>query len=169
MTADSKNAGAKATEPELVITRIIDAPRELVFKAWTEPERVKRWWGPETFTCPACKIDLRPGGKYRICMRSPEGRDYWSAGEYREIVVPERIVVTDYFSDEHGNKVSPTTHGLSEEWPAEMLMTITFEEHGGKTKLTVHQSVSESLAKRFQAVEGWSTMLDKLEAYVAKP
>ncbi|MGH8068203.1 MAG: SRPBCC domain-containing protein [Candidatus Entotheonellia bacterium] len=74
------SAATNAGERELVITRIFDAPRELVFKAWTEPERLMRWWGPNSFTTPFCTIDLRPGGVFHCCMRSPEGRDYWCKG-----------------------------------------------------------------------------------------
>ncbi len=92
MTKASLNKDIK----ELTITRVFDAPRELVWKAWTEPERVKRWWGPKSFTTPVSKIDLRVGGKYLYCMRSPEGKDFWGTGIFREIVAPERLVMTDY-------------------------------------------------------------------------
>jgi uncharacterized protein YndB with AHSA1/START domain len=85
------------SQRELVITRIFDAPRTLVWKTWTERERFMLWWGPKGFTTPFCKIDLRVGGVYHNCMRSPEGKDYWSTGVYREIVPIERIVCTDSF------------------------------------------------------------------------
>src|SRR5512143_766237 len=88
---------------ELVITRIFNAPRERVWKAWTDPEHLKKWWGPKTFTCPAAKMDFRVGGKYLFCMRSLEGQDFWVAGIYKEIVVNTKIVYTDSFSDEKGN------------------------------------------------------------------
>jgi len=97
-------ASARPAEREIVITRVFDAPRDRVFKAWTEPERVMRWGGPNGFTTPVCKIDLRPGGVFHNCMRSPEGRDFWSKGVYREIVAPERIVCTDFFSDAEGDR-----------------------------------------------------------------
>jgi uncharacterized protein YndB with AHSA1/START domain len=87
------------TESELVITRVFDAPRELVFKMWTEPKRCKKWWGPKVFTSPVVKIDLRVGGRYLNCMRSPEGKDYWSTGIYREIIPMKRLVMTDSFAD----------------------------------------------------------------------
>jgi uncharacterized protein YndB with AHSA1/START domain len=123
---------AKDRDAELVITRVFDAPRELVFKAWTEPERLKRWWGPKGSTTPYCEIDLRPGGVMNHCMRSPDGRDIWGKGVFREIVVPERIVLTDSFADAEGNVVSPTHYGMSPEWPLEALLTVTFEEETGK-------------------------------------
>ncbi len=158
---------AATTEKELVVTRIFDAPRELVFRAWTDPEHFVRWWGPECFTAPHCTIDLRPGGAWHACMRGPDGKDYWSKGVYREIVPPERIVTTDYFSNAEGEKIEPTDHGLPESWPSEMLVTVTFEElAGGKTRLTVHQSVPEALARQIGAIEGWKQTLDKLEAFL---
>jgi uncharacterized protein YndB with AHSA1/START domain len=161
MTA-SPSIGARSAEPELVITRVFDAPRELVFRAWTEPEHLVRWWGPNGFTTPVCKIDLRPGGVWHICMRAADGRDYWSKGIYREIIAPERIVTTDFFSDEDGNLVQPAQYGLPADWPAEMLLTVTFAEQDGKTKLTVRQSVSEALARSIGAVDGWNQSLDRL-------
>jgi uncharacterized protein YndB with AHSA1/START domain len=130
----------QAADLTLTITRVFDAPRSLVFQAWTEPERVKRWWGPESFTTPVCEIDLRPGGVFRTCMHAPEGRDFWSQGIYREIVEPERIVCTDSFADEQGNLVSPEYYGMSSEWPAEALITVAFTEHAGKTRLILQHS-----------------------------
>ncbi len=161
MTARSSVA-ARSTEPELVIIRVFDAPRELVFRAWTEPEHLARWWGPNGFTTPFCKVDLRPGGAWHLCMRSPDGRDFWCKGIYREIVVPERIVTTDFFADEEGNLVPPTHYGMSADVPAEMLLTVTFTEQDGKTKLTVQQSLPLSLAKSIGAVEGWNQSFDRL-------
>lgn len=159
---------AGSTDQDLVITRVFDAPRKLVFKAWTEPERVKRWWGPNGFTTPACTIDLRPGGVFHNCMRSPEGRDYWSKGVYREIVEPERIVSTDFFSDEQGNPVPPTHYGMSPDWPQEALLTVTFAEHGGRTTLTLQHAVGSAPAsERDQCRAGWSESLDRLAAYLA--
>jgi uncharacterized protein YndB with AHSA1/START domain len=161
------DAAAQPAEPELVITRVFDAPPGLVFKAWTKPEHFVRWWGPKGFTTPFCTIDLRPGGVWHVCMRSPDGRDYWSKGVYREIVVPERIVSTDFFSDEAGNPVQPAHYGLPADWPAEMLLTVTFAEQAGKTRLTVRQSVPESLARSIGAVEGWNQSFDRLAEQLA--
>jgi uncharacterized protein YndB with AHSA1/START domain len=136
--------------PELVITRIFDAPREKVWKAWTEPERVKRWWGPKNFTAPFSKIDFCVGESFLFCMRSPEGQDFWSTGIYREIVEPERIVCTDSFADEKGNVVPATYYGMSPDFPLELQVTLTFEEHDGKTKMTLRHAgikLVENLAK----------------------
>ncbi len=95
----------------------LDAPRDLVFKAWTEPERLMRWWAPKGWTTPFCKIDLRPGGVFHYCMRSPEGRDFWGKGVYREVVEPSLLVYTDSFSDEEGKLVEPAHYGLSPDHP----------------------------------------------------
>ncbi len=156
------NVAKNTKEQELVITRIFDAPRELVWKAWTDPERVKRWWGPKGFTAPVCKIDLRVGGKYLYCMRSPEGKDYWSTGVYREIVPLERIVSTDSFADEKGNVVPVSYYGMSGEWPLELLVTVTFEEHEGKTKLTLRHVGIPAGENSKLAQQGWNESFDKL-------
>lgn len=148
---------------ELIITRIFDVPRKLVWNAWANPEHLKRWWGPKDFTAPICKTDFRVGGKYHWCMRSPEGRDYWSTGAFKEIVPPERIVFTDCFSDEKGNIVHASEHGLpGENWPMEMLVTVTFEDLGGKTKMTVHHIGHPAGEVSEMASAGWNQSLDRL-------
>jgi len=154
------------SEPEVVLTRVFDAPRELVWKAWTDPEHFARWWGPKDFTTPHCTIDLRPGGTWHYCMRSPDGRDLWGGGVFREIVEPERVVMTDYFSDAEGNVVQPAEYGMPD-WPVESLLTLTFVEHEGKTTMTMRWSVPESLAERQGALQGWNETFDKLAEYVA--
>src|SRR6202022_3575404 len=88
----SPRAEAPKADLELVITRIFDAPRELVFKAWSEPDRAMRLWRPQGFTTAHCEMDVRPGGAYRVCMRSPEGTEHWQRGICREVVEPERLV-----------------------------------------------------------------------------
>lgn len=165
MNARKHNLTTEPSEQVLVITRVIAAPRNFVFKAWTEPERVRQWWGPNGFTMPACTIDLRVGGVFHSCMRSSEGRDYWGKGIYREIVAAERLVFTDSFSDAEGNLVEPAKYGMPE-WPAETLITVTFSEAEGKTILTLRHDVPESLAERNGARQGWSESLDRLAAYV---
>lgn len=146
----------------IIITRIFDAPRELVWKAWTEPALVMRWWGTEGFTSPFSTIDLRVGGKYLYAIRSPEGQDFWSTGVYREIVPPERIVATDNFSDEKGNIVPASHYGMSGDWPSDLLVTVTFEEQNGRTRLTLrHEGIPPGLMSDF-ATAGWNGSFDKL-------
>ncbi len=164
-----KNKSKKEREQQVLITRVIDAPRDIVFKAWTDCESLKRWWGPKDFTIPFCKIDPRPEGIFRYCMRSPEGRDYCGKSVYREMVEPERIRYTDFFVDEEGNPVPATHYGLSPDWPQETLVTVTFAEQKGKTKLTLQHLVGSAPAsERDLCQQGWSEMLDKLVRDLAK-
>ena len=147
---------------DLFIIRIFEAPRERVWKTWTHPDLMKRWWGPKGFTSPYCKIDFRVGGKFLNCMRSPEGKEYWSTGVYREIVPLERIVCTDSFADEKGNVVPATQYGMSADIHLEMLVTVTFDEHEGKTTLTLQHVGIPAGKERDGAYLGWNQSLDKL-------
>jgi uncharacterized protein YndB with AHSA1/START domain len=157
----------ESLEQELVITRVFDAPRELVWRAWTEPERLMRWWGPRAYTVPHCTIDLRPGGRIHLCMRSPHGRDIWNGGVFLEVDEPSRLVMSDYFADEVGNPVPPTQYGMGPDFPSEAVITVTFEDFGGKTKLTLRQSVPAAVAARYGAYQGWNESLDRLEEELA--
>ncbi len=162
------NPAKEAEEQALVITRVFDAPRENVFRAWLEPERMMRWWGPKGFTTPVCKIDFRVGGKFLNCMHSPDGKDYWSTGVYQEIVEPERIVCTDSFADAEGNVVPASHYGMVGEFPIEMLVTVTFEDQEGKTKMTLRHAGMPAGENRDGANQGWNESFDKLAEYVAK-
>lgn len=156
-------------EEMLVITRTFDAPRSLVFKAWTDPERLMRWWGPNGFTLPVCMLDLRPGGVLHYCMRSPDGKEYWGRGVYREIVEPERIVYTDCFSDEQGNVAPPTQYGLSAEWLMETEVTVTFAEEEGRTLLTLESAIGAVPAEELEMCrQGWSESLERLAAELGR-
>ncbi|MGB9939587.1 SRPBCC family protein [Methanosarcina sp.] len=158
----------KIGDQELVITRVFNAPRGLVWKAWTEPEHLMQWWGPKDFTTPVIKIDFRVGGKSLWCMRSPEGEDYWSTGVYREIVEQEKIVTTDSFSDAQGNVVPASHYGMSGDWPLELLVTVIFEENNGKTKITLRHEGIPAGENRDSAEAGWNESLDKLAEYLMK-
>ena len=166
--AKGGDAGAGSVGQGFVSTRVFDAPRELVFRSWTEPEHLKRWWGPKGFTTPFCEIDLRPGGVFLYCMRSPEGRDHWGKGVYREIVVPERIVLTSSFADAQGNVVPATHYGMSPEWPLETLLTVAFEEEAGKTRVTLRYEDVPPGVDRDETQQGWSESLERLGEYLAK-
>jgi len=168
MTTAKTNTIQKAADQVLLITRVFDVPRKLVFSAWTESELLQRWWSPKGFTCPVSKIDFRPGGSYLNCMRSPEGKDYWSRGVYIEIVKPQRIVCTDSFADEDGHPVSPQDYGMSADWPAEALIEVTFVEHDGKTELTLRHSPIKPGSERDMCRQGWNECLDKLADYLAE-
>jgi uncharacterized protein YndB with AHSA1/START domain len=163
---ETKNQSTATTEPQnqkLLIIREFDASRALVWKAWTEPESCMKWWGPKNFTTPFCKIDFKVGGKYLNCMRSPEGQDFWSTGTYLEIVPMERIVCTDSFADEKGNVV-PSSHYGMEGFPLELQVTVTFEEHEGKTKMTlIHEGIPSGKITELTNVS-WNESFDKLAA-----
>ena len=151
-------ATAPATKPtaqhELVISRIFDAPRPLVFKAWSAAEHMVRWLGPKDYTSPHCTMDFRVGGAYRACIRAPEGKEYWMRGIYREIMAPERIVFT-FSWEEEGER------GL------ENLVTITFAEQGNKTRMTFRQAFFESVSERDSHNGGWTSCFDRLAQFLA--
>lgn len=153
---------------EIVIRRIFNAPRELVWKAWTNPEHFKRWWGPKNYTAPFCEIDLRVGGKYLNCMRSPQGKEYWGTGVYREVVPFERLVFTDSFSDPQGNVVPATYYGMPEDFPLEMLVTVTLEDKGGQTMMTLRHENLPAGEMSEQTGAGWSQSFDKLSESLAQ-
>ena len=135
LSAGSSGA-TECAERVLVIERIFDAPPSLVFKAWTDPKQVAQWWGPKGFTNPVCEMDARPGGALRIVMRAPDGAEHPMTGVFREVVEPERLVFTSMALDAAGN---PIIDGLT---------TVTFAEHGGKTKLALHTSAGRSQRRR---------------------
>src|SRR5438067_189284 len=119
---------------EFSISRVFDAPRETVFAAFTEADRLMQWWGPKGFTMQVAKLDLRPGGVFLYGMRAPDGQDMWGKFVYREIAPPERLVFVVSFTDEQGNL---KRHPMSATWPLEVLNTMTLAESGGKTTLTI--------------------------------
>ena len=156
----------KETEP-MVVIRVFDAPRELVWRAWTDPQYVMQWWGPKGFTCPSCEIDFRVGGKYLFCMRGPDGYEGWNAGEYREIVPYEKIVSTMYFADSKGNRISPGELGLEQEAIYDSPDVILFEDIGnGQTKLTFIGNETMRSALESGQFEGWREQLEKIAAVV---
>ena len=142
-------------ERELVITRVIDAPRSLVFKAWTQPEHIARWWGPQGFTTVHCEMDIRVGGSYRFGGRSPQGIEHWKRGVYRELVEPERVVFTFAWENADGS-LGP-----------ELLTTITFDEQNGRTRLTLRQSGFTTDAACGSHIEGWTSTLERFADYLA--
>jgi uncharacterized protein YndB with AHSA1/START domain len=153
--AAGNNVGTQLAPYTLTIERIFDAPRELIFEAWTDPKHLVHWLGPKGFTGVVIKMDVRPGGAYRFYLRSTEGVEYWQQGVFREVIKPERFVRTCIWADADGNPTSP-----------EMLMTVTFADHNGKTKLKFEQ-VFETAAAREAHRSGTASALDRLAAYLA--
>ncbi len=143
-------------EREVTITRIFDAPRAVVFRAWTDAAQLAQWWGPKGFTNPVCEIDARVGGALRIHMRGPDGTIYPMKGEFREIVPPERLAFTSIALDDAGNHI------------LEGFTTVTFADDGGKTRMTLHaraHAVVEKAVTHLQGMEiGWTMSIDKLAA-----
>jgi len=168
------NAAAK-TEPagkEFVISRLLKAPRELVFACFTDPEHMKQWWGPKGVTVIASTMDLRPGGFYHYGMRGPDGSAMWGKFVYREIERPSRIVLVNSFSDEAGGI---TRHPMAPSWPLQMLSTFLFETEGDGTRLTMTWAPlnpTDEERATFDAgfasmSQGWSGTFEQLEAYLA--
>jgi uncharacterized protein YndB with AHSA1/START domain len=156
MAAANSSANQQEIEERaLVLSRVFDAPRELVYKVWTQPEHLARWWGPRGFTLISYKTDLRVGGSYRFGTRSPEGTEHWARGIYREVVPPERLVMTHAWEHPDGKPKHET------------MMTLTFAEKGDRTKLTLKQTLFESVTSRDLHRGGWSSTLDMLGEYLA--
>ena len=146
---------------DLVVARVLEAPRELVFRAWTEPEHFARWWGPAGSSLPFCTLDARPGGTLHFCHRFPDHPDVWVRGEYREVAAPERLSFTCWFSDAEGSRVERPG------FPPEMTILVTLDEHGGGgTLLTARHA---GLAEDQGEVQGWTESLDRLAALLADP
>lgn len=151
ITAD---AAALSAERELVVTRIFDAPRRVLFKMWTEPEHLVRWWGPRGFTGLSSRMDVRPGGAWIRLMQAPDGSVIRKHGIYREIVAPERLAFT-YVTDDPDGNPGP-----------ESLVTVTFVDVGGKTRLTLHQASFQSVATRDDHRRGWTGALERFGEYL---
>ena len=152
---------------EVLITRTFDAPRELVFRAWTDPALLAAWYAPHGCSIAFRQLDVRAGGAFHSVIRTPDGKDCWCRGIYAELVEPERIVYTMAVADADGNLITPVEAGMDPEWPRETTVTVTFAEQDGRTTLTLHQTVSETIAKRTGAYPSWLQMLDRLEEQLA--
>jgi uncharacterized protein YndB with AHSA1/START domain len=163
-------ASTQTASNDFVISRVFDAPRDLLWKCFTDPERMKQWWGPKGFTIIASKMDLRVGGTYHYGMETPDGKVMWGKFVYREIVPPEKMIFINSFSDEKGGV---TRHPMSPSWPLQLLSVFTFEEQpGGKTKFTIRWSPHNATAEEQQTfdaghasmTQGWGGTMDQLEA-----
>ena len=157
---DRPKAVTTGAPQELVITRVFEAPRALVWQVWTDPQHIARWWGPHGFTNPVCELDLRPGGVLRMNMTGPDGVVSPCTGVFREVVAPERLVFTTRaLEEEEGNA------GL------EVLNTVTFADVGDKTQLTLHAVVVTATPDAASALDGmedgWTQTLDRLADHLA--
>ncbi len=141
----------------LVLKRVYDAPRDLLFEVWSQPKHIVNWWGPNDFSLPFCEMDFRVGGAYRFCMRSPEGEDHWVTGIYREIDEPGRISFTWIREDTSGKPLCDT------------VVTVEFTDREGRTEFTLTHTGFESADYRDEHIGGWSQCLDRLGDYVSTP
>jgi uncharacterized protein YndB with AHSA1/START domain len=175
MTTIESIRSETTTERDFVISRLLDAAPEVVFEAWTNPKSMADWWGPRDFTNPVCSMDARPGGAYRIVMRSPEGAECPLKGVFREVVRPERLVMTmdhSELSEAWHDLIAPDRAKDDHNPAGEVVSTVTFEEMGARTKLTVRvRFESAEIRNAFLKMgmyEGWSQSLDCLAALLAK-
>ena len=159
-------------EHTVALTRVFDAPRELVWKAWTEAERLAHWWGPKGMDVQVRSFDLRPGGVFHYSMRTTNGQEWWGKFVYREISPPERLVFVVSFADSDGTTLRAP---FSDEWPLEVHSTVTLEERDGKTTLTLrgipinaNEAEHAAFVGMFESMQqGWGGTLDQLETYLA--
>lgn len=157
------------------VSRVVNASRDRVWKAWTEVEQFKQWFGPKGFKMTHCKVDFRPGGMLHYRLQMPNGGEMWGKALYREIVKPERLVWTQSFSDKDGGT---GVHPMNPDWPREMHTTVTFEAQGAqKTRITVRwlpaDGASEKELKTFDdnragMNQGWGGTFEQFDAYLAK-
>jgi uncharacterized protein YndB with AHSA1/START domain len=169
--AARSNTAAESADRALVVTRIFDAPRELMWKTLTVPEHLEHWWGPKGFTSQVHQLELRPGGTFLYSQRGAEGLEMWGKWVYREVVAPERLVMVSSFADEKGNVVR---HPFEPNWPLETLFTSTFTEDRGRTTVTVRMvpiNATESEEQTFFdranfMEEGFAGTWDKLDKYL---
>jgi uncharacterized protein YndB with AHSA1/START domain len=155
IAATTNRAAFESAERVLTVERIFEAPRHLVFKAWIEPQQLLRWFGPRRFTISSCTMNPRPGSPWRVCMVSPEGREHWVRGVLQEVVEPSRLSFTWAHEDANGVLGHET------------LVTVTFADVAGKTRLTLHQEIFESVTARDDHQSGWTSALECLAEYLA--
>lgn len=145
------------------IKRTLNLPLNTVWKAWTESESFKKWWGPKEYTCPDCTIDFKIGGKFLASMQGEDGKKIWSTGMYKEIIPQKKIVVTDSFADSDGNIVPASYYKMPGEMPLELLVTVELEEVDGKTNMSLqHAGLAVEIAD--DCIKGWQSSFDKLES-----
>jgi uncharacterized protein YndB with AHSA1/START domain len=149
---------------DLVIERVFDAPRERVFDVFTQPEHLRKWWGPKMVGIPFAEFEARPGGKIFVAERSPDGAMNYIAGVVREIERPSRVVFAVHFANEKRERVSPPAgSSLGAAWDREIVSIVTFSAEGQRTRVTIRTPRSGVTAEWSEKARyGWSEALDKL-------
>jgi len=156
---------------DIVVTRIIDAPLDLVWRAWTDPEQMQHWWGPQYYTSPTCKMDFRVGGKYVFAMRAPEeqgGMVSYTAGVYTRIEPKQRLEFTQGLADENGDPIDPASIGMPADFPKEVHTTVTFKAKGEMTEMVITESGWTPGQMMVYSLAGMHQMIDKLAEYLAQ-
>jgi uncharacterized protein YndB with AHSA1/START domain len=152
------------SDEAVVIERVFDAPVNLIWQMWTDPEHFKNWYGPKGFTIPVADMDLRVGGKRQICMESSDGSmKMWTTGEYTEIIPNERLVYTESPADENGNVVSPSAMGMPDGYPTITEVTVVLENFGERTKMMMRHA---GIPADSGANAGWEQAFDKLADHI---
>jgi uncharacterized protein YndB with AHSA1/START domain len=149
----------------ITVKRTFNLPLNTVWKAWTESESMKKWWGPKEYTCPDCTIDFKVGGNFLASMQAADGKKIWSTGTYKEIIPLKKIVNTDSFADSNGNIVPASYYKMPGEWGLELQITTEFKEVEGKTNLSLqHVGLPAEIAD--ECMKGWQSSFDKLESNI---
>jgi uncharacterized protein YndB with AHSA1/START domain len=150
------------TTNEVFIEEVFNASIERVFSAWTDLDKLMQWYAPDGCTFFIKTMDIKPGGQFHTCISNPQHGDCWCIGEYKEILPNKKIVFTLVNADEEGNPINPVKIGMDPDWPGNTLVTVTFAEENGQTKLQLRQTVSQELAKKTGAYPSWLQMLSKM-------
>ncbi|MGZ5280155.1 MAG: SRPBCC family protein [Pseudobdellovibrionaceae bacterium] len=167
----NKNKSAETSignTPLVEVTRNFIAPIDRVWQAWSEPEFAKQWWGPEEFTCPEARIDFREGGKYLFAMKDTAENLVWSGGVYEHIILNEKIVCSDNFTDQDGNVVSPHVYNMAGDWPETLRITVEFEQYGDEEiRMSLrHEGIPSEMHD--SCVKGWDSSFNKLQRLVER-
>jgi uncharacterized protein YndB with AHSA1/START domain len=156
------------TSHQVLITRDFDAPRELVFAAWSDLGHLLSWYSPRGCDIAFRSFEFREGSQFHSCIRTPTGKECWCMGHYRQIIQPELIEFTMVVCNEEKQAIQPVDAGMDSHWPQETVVTVAFADLDGRTRLTLRQTVDDALAKRTGAHPGWVQMLDRLAEQLTK-
>ncbi|WP_104381302.1 SRPBCC domain-containing protein [Sphingobacterium sp. HMA12] len=159
----------KSQDKELIITHLFDDEIEVVFDAWTNPEKLKHWYAPDGCTINFRFIEVHEGGQFHYCIQSPIHGTAWIIGTYLQIVPLEKLVFTIQLSNENGDLLDQSGKNGQQGWPEKILTTVKFKSIGDQTEVTIHETVSEAESKKTGAYQGWIEMFNKLSRYLTNP
>jgi len=159
---------SRVNSNEVFIEETFNASIEKVFNAWTDPEKLMKWYAPDGCTIYFKKIKIETGGQFHSCISNPQYGDCWCIGEYKEVLPNTKIVFTLINADENGKPIIPTKIGMDPDWPGETLVTVILSEEKGKTKLQLRQTVSQKLAKKTGAYPSWLQMLNNMQIMLSQ-